>query len=401
MSMTAFELAGNMVAGARIRRAETVSLLRDLVRINSVNPFEGQGKAEAEIAEFMMGKLKSYGLDVNLENVKGKRANVVAKLKGSVDGPTLMLNGHIDTIGTTEMTQDPFSGAIDKDGRLHGRGACDMKGSIASMMVAIKSLVESGSKLRGNVIFTGVIDEEYLSIGTRAIIKEHSSDAAIVGEPTSLNVAIAQKGYAWISVNVKGKAAHGSVPEKGIDAIAKASKLVSRLSTLKEGYASTEHPLLGSPKIHMSTIEGGTEWSVVPESCLVRLERRILPGEPKHVAMSEVQKVVDDLSAEDPEFHATVTKFFQQPAMEITRTEPIVSAVSAAYKKVMRRRATITGVPYWTDAALLVSEAGIPTCIFGPGDIRQAHSADEYVSLEEVEKAALIFERAIINFCRP
>jgi acetylornithine deacetylase/succinyl-diaminopimelate desuccinylase len=149
----------------------------------------------------------------------------------------------------------------------------------------------------------------------------------------------------------------------------------------------------------MSTIEGGTGWSVVPESCSLRLERRTLPGERKDVAMSEVREVVDDLSAEDPEFHATVTEFLRQPAMKISRREPIVRAVSAAYESVMRRRAAVIGIPYWTDAALLVNEAGIPSCVFGPGDITQAHSADEYIYVGEVEKGASIFERTIRNFC--
>lgn len=388
-----------MATGARTRSAETTSVLRDLVRISSVNQFEDQVNGEAEVAEFILGKLKSYGLDAHLQKVKGRRANVVGKLKGEGNGQTLMLNGHMDTVGVTEMTVDPFGAVIDDDGRLHGRGAADMKGSLASMMVAIKSLVDSGSRLRGNLIFTGVVDEEYRSIGTSAIVREYRSDAAIVGEPTSLKVAIAHKGYAWMSVNVSGKAAHGSVPEKGIDAIAKTSKLVTRLAAMEKGHASMRHPLLGGPKMHMSTIEGGTEWAVVPESCVLHLERRTLPGESKDVGLREVQKVVDDLSAEDPQFSAVVSEFFQQPAMEITRREPVVKTVCAAYERVMRRKSTITGVPYWTDAALLVSEAGIPTCVFGPGDIRQAHSADECVSLEEVKKGALIFEQAILDFC--
>jgi acetylornithine deacetylase/succinyl-diaminopimelate desuccinylase len=194
-------------------------------------------------------------------------------------------------------------------------------------------------------------------------------------------------------------AAHGSVPEKGIDAIEKTSKLVARLSALELGHSTIKHPLLGSPKLHMSTIEGGTGWSVVPESCSLRLERRNLPGEQKDVAVREVRKVVDDLSAEDPEFRATVTEVLQQPAMRVSRREPIVRAVSAAYESVMRRRATVVGIPYWTDAALLVNGAGIPTCVFGPGDITQAHSADEFISVDEVVKAASIFERTMRDFC--
>lgn len=373
-------------------------MLKELVKINSVNPFEGKGDGEAEISEFIGDRLRSYGAQIRLQKVKGKRTNVIGTVKGSGGGRTLMLNGHVDTVGFTAETKNPFGAVIDTKGMLHGRGACDMKGSIASMLGAIKSLAESGTELKGDLIFTGVIDEEYLSAGTNAIVKEYSSDAAIVGEPTSLDIAIAHKGYAWVGVEVHGRAAHGSVPEKGIDAIVKASKLVGRLSELQETYKSTSHPLLGNPKMHMSIIAGGTEWSIVPESCSIRMERRTLPGEPLNVAVKEVKEVVRELSAEDPEFSATVTDFFGQPALDISRGEPVVGALTSAYKDIMHHKPKIVGVPYWTDAALLVSK-GIPACLFGPGDIRLAHSADEYVPVKEVEKGSLIFEETIRNFC--
>ncbi len=377
---------------------ESVSVLKELVKINSVNPFEGKGDGEAEISEFIGSKLRSYGAQVRLQKVKGKRTNVIGMMKGTGGGRNLMLNGHIDTVGVTAETKNPFGAVIDSKGRLHGRGACDMKGSIASMLGAIKSLAESGTPLKGDLIFTGVIDEEYKSAGTNAIIREYTSDAAVVGEPTSLDIAIAHKGYAWVGVEVHGRAAHGSVPEKGIDAIVEASKLVGRLSELQKTFESKRHPLLGYPKMHMSIIAGGTEWSIVPETCSIRMERRTLPAEPMDVAVKEVKKVVRELSAEDPDFNATVTDFFGQPALDISRSEPVVRALASAYKVVVGHKPRIVGVPYWTDAALLVSK-GIPTCLFGPGDIRLAHSADEYVPLKEVEEGSLIFEQAIRSFC--
>jgi acetylornithine deacetylase len=380
------------------RRDGATSLLKSLVQISSVNPFDGLDDGETEVAEFIRTTLSSYGLETHLQRVKGKRANVIGVLRGNGTGPALMLNGHIDTVGVSG-TKDPFGARIDGQGRLHGRGACDMKGSIASMLTAIRSIVDSGSMLKGDVIFTGVVDEEYLSLGTRAIIREYEADAAIVGEPTGMDVAIAHKGYGWVEVTVNGRAAHGSVPEKGIDAIEMTSKLVQRISSLKRTHAAVKHPLLGSPKMHTSTIVGGTEWSVVPETCRLRLERRNVPGEPKDIAKREVQKVVDDLSGEDRNFHATVIELFGQPALETSSKEPLVRSVSAAYRSVMGRRAKIVGVPFWTDAALLAGEAGITSCLFGPGDVQQAHTADEYVDLKDVETATLVFERAIRGFC--
>jgi len=381
------------------RESESLSLLKELVKINSVNPFTGKGPGESEIAEFIRGKLEAYGLAAKLQKVRGNRANVIGTLKGMGTGPSLMLNGHIDTVGVAGMTADPFAATVDRQGRLHGRGACDMKGSIASMMAAIKSISDSGEKLGGDLIFAGVIDEEYLSIGTKAAIKEYRSDAAIVGEPTSLDVAIAHKGFTWVGVEVKGRAAHGSVPEKGIDAIAKMGKLITRLPELQADLAKVRHPLLGSPKLHASMIEGGTGWSIVPESCMLRLERRTLPDEEKDIGVREIQRIVDELSAEDPEFKATVKEFYGQPAMDVPKTARVVRAVSDAYEGVTGRVVRYVGVPYWTDAALLANEAKIPTCLFGPGDIRLAHSADEYVSVEDVATGASVFRSTIERYC--
>ena len=269
---------------------EATKLLGQLVKINSVNPFEGKKGGEAEVAEFIREKLSSYGLATRLQKVKSDRSNAIGILKGSGGGRSLMLNGHIDTVGVESMTIDPFGAEIDSVGRLHGRGASDMKGSVASMMAALKELADSGARLKGDVIFTGVIDEEYLSTGTSEVIKEYRSDAAIVGEPTSLNVGLAHRGYVWAEVEVKGKASHGSVPEKGVDAIVEMGRLISQIPALQEGYKRLNHPLLGNPKIHASMIEGGTEWAVVPESCRLRIERRTLPGEKGDVLVRELER---------------------------------------------------------------------------------------------------------------
>ena len=379
---------------------ESVALLKKLVKIPSVNPSEG-GSGEAEIAEFVRGELESYGLHSSLQTAREGRVNVIGRLKGTGNGPTLMLNGHLDTVGVSGMTVDPFGAHTDGRGRLHGRGACDTKGSIASMMSAIKAVADSSIRLKGDVIFTGVVDEEYLSIGTESIIKEYRSDAAIVGEPTNLDVAIAHRGYAWVEVEVMGRASHGSMPEKGVDAIAEMAKFVSMLSALQERYRGSKkkHPLLGNPTIHTSMVEGGSAWSIVPESCTLKLERRTLPGEASNISVTEARELVEELSADDPDFHATVSGFFERPAMEVPRTERVVRAVSSAHQSATKRRARLVGLPYWTDAALLVREAGIPTCVFGPGEIALAHSADEYVPVAGVVTGAEVFAGAIRMFC--
>ena len=382
------------------RRGDATRLLGQLVKINSVNPFEGNGEGEAEVAEFIRARLSSYGLSAKLQKVRGKRSNVIAIMKGTGrGGRTLMLNGHIDTVGVEGMTIDPFGAKVDAAGRLHGRGSSDMKGSIASMIAALKGLVESGTKLRGDVIFTGVIDEEYLSIGTSEVIKEYSSDGAIVGEPTGLNIGLAHRGYVWAEVEVRGKASHGSVPEKGVDAIVEMGRLIAELPALQREYTRLAHPLLGNPKIHASTIEGGTEWSVVPESCRMRVERRTLPGEKGDVLVRELERKAASISRTHPTFRASVRKFFEQEPMEVSRRERVVRSVSSSYRSVTGKRPKYVGLTYWADSALLANKAGIPTVLFGPGDIGVAHSADEYVPLDEVERAARIFASSIERFC--
>ena len=381
------------------REGEAAKLLAELVKIDSVNPFEKRTGGEGEIAEFIRKKLSSYGMAATLQKVRGTRANAVGILRGSGEGKSLMLNGHIDTVGVQSMVIDPFGAKVDSKGQLHGRGASDMKGSVASMMAAIKLLADEGVRLKGDLIFTGVIDEEYLSIGTAAVIRKYRSDAAIVGEPTSLNVGLAHRGYVWAEVEVKGKASHGSVPEKGVDAIVEMGRLISEIPSLQEGYRGLKHPLLGNPKIHASVIEGGTEWAMVPESCRLRVERRTLPGEEGDILVEELERTIAEISKKHPTFRATVKKFFEQEPMEISRKEAVVKAVASSYSDVTGKLPKYVGVTYWADAALLANRAKIPTVLFGPGDIRVAHSADEYVSLEEVELGTRIFAAAIRKYC--
>jgi len=326
------------------------------------------------------------------------RSNVIAILRGSSGGRSLMLNGHMDTVGTDRMTTDPFM-PIEKNGRLHGRGACDMKGALAAMIGSAKCLVDSKSKLRGDLVLAFVIDEEYMSIGTKKLVEEYKANAAVVGEPTGMKVAIAHKGFVWVEVEVKGKAAHGSVPEKGVNAIAHTAKIILGLEGLQQKLTARTHPLLGTPKVHASTIEGGTNWSIIPDRCILRFERRTLPGESTLSVMTEIQEMLEKIRRENPEFDATARNVHDRPTLETASSEPIVDLLRQAIHEVTGEQQTPVGVPYWTDGALLSNSAAIPTCIFGPGDIGVAHSADEYVSLEDVLNSAEVYRRLSERFC--
>jgi acetylornithine deacetylase len=376
-----------------------VDLLKELVATNSVNPTLGRGPGETAIAKLLHDRLDSIGgLEVRTQPVTDERSNVIAIMKGSGGGQSLMLNGHLDTVGVDGMIIDPFKPSI-QNGLLRGRGACDMKGALAAMIGAVKSIIDSAIRLRGDLVFSGVVDEEYKSIGIKKLVQEYRTDAAIVGEPTDMRVATAHKGFVWIEVEVKGKAAHGSVPEKGVDAIAHAAKIISATERLQRELEGRVHPLLGTPKIHTSTIQGGTDWSIIPERCMLRLERRTLPGESVASVMAEIEDILKTIKEETPNFNATARSPYDMLPLETTESEPIVQIAQQALAEKTGTRAPVIGVPYWTDGAVLSQMGSIPTCLFGPGDIGVAHSADEYVSLENVFTSAHVYREIIRECC--
>lgn len=383
----------------RTDRDFVVGLLKDMVATNSVNPTLGRGPGESALSDLIYDRLSSIGdLEVRRQPVADGRSNVIAVLRGSGGGWSLMLNGHMDTVGVDGMTVDPFKPSVE-NGRLHGRGACDMKGALAAMIGALKALVKSEPRLPGDLIFSAVVDEEYKSVGIRKLVEEYRTDAAVVGEPTEMKVATTHKGFVWIEIEIKGKAAHGSVPEKGVDAIVHAAKVVSRVEKLQEKLGTRVHPVLGAPKIHTSTIAGGTDWSIVPEHCLLRLERRTLPGESAASVMDEIDGVLRTIKQQDANFNARARSPYDMPPLETRRDEKIVQILQQALFEVTGTEAPIIGLPYWTDGALLAQLASIPTCIFGPGDIGVAHSADEYISLEDVLDSAEVYRGIAQRFC--
>ena len=388
-----------MNTGQRIDRDFVLDLLKDMVATNSVNPTVGRGPGESALSNLIFDRLTSIGsLEVRKQPVADDRSNVIAVLKGSGGGRSLMLNGHMDTVGIDGMTIEPFKPSIEND-QLHGRGACDMKGALAAMIGAVKSLVDSRSKLRGDLVFSAVVDEEYKSAGIKKLVEKYRTDAAIVGEPSEMKVAAAHKGFVWIEIEIKGKAAHGSVPEKGVDAIVHAAKVIARLEKLQEKLGTNVHPLLGTPKIHTSTIEGGTDWSIVPERCLLKLERRTLPAETTSSVMEEINHLLKVTKQETADFDAKASSAYDMPALDTAPTETVVRLAQETIAEITGVKSPVIGLPYWTDGALISQQASTPTCIFGPGDIRVAHSADEFISIHEVLKSAEIYCGIARSFC--
>jgi acetylornithine deacetylase len=381
----------------RIDREYTVATLTRLVQINSVNPTLAPGApGEREIGEFIAQSLAASGLTVEVFEPEPGRTSVVGRIAGTGGGRTLMLNAHSDTVDAAGIAE-PFSGAV-RDGKLYGRGAYDMKGSLAACMAAAKSLADSGARLRGDLLVAAVADEEYGSLGTRDLIRRLPVDGAIVTEPTALQICLAHKGYLWIEVDVAGRAAHGSKFELGIDANMKMGRFLARLSHLERDLRSrSPHPLVGAPSLHAAMLSGGTGLSTYAASSKVQIERRTVPGETAEEAVWEIQNIVDALSEEDPLFHATVRQFFVRNPFEVSPDAAIVHTLDRAVLKVRGQAAAHIGDSPWMDSALL-QEAGVETVVCGAAGAG-AHSDVEWVDVESVVKLAEILAEGAIDYC--
>jgi acetylornithine deacetylase len=359
-------------------------LLRELVAIDSVNPSlagEGSGAAgEGEIARAVAAEMRGFGLDVELAEALPGRPNAVGVLEGRRPGRSLMLCGHLDTVGVAGM-ESPFA-PREQDGWLHGRGAQDMKGGVAAMIGAARRLAETGGLPTGRLIVAAVVDEEFESAGAEALVRGWRADAAVVTEPTDLAIGLGHKGFCWLEVVTGGRAAHGSRPAEGRDAILRMGRVLARLEALDRALqARPPHPLLGTASLHASLIEGGRELSSYPDRCTLKLERRTLLGEPDEAPLGEVQSLLEGLRAEDPSLAAAVRPLFARRPYETPAGHPLPGLLAAALAA-QGRPARRAGVSFWTDAAIL-GHAGIPTVLFGPGG-EGLHGIRERVRIDEV-----------------
>jgi len=380
-----------------IDRARVIGVLTDLVRIESINPaLVPGGSGELKIARHVAEFLKNVGLEAEVVEAAPRRFNAVGVLRGRGGGPRLMFNGHLDTVGVDGM-EGPFSARVE-GGRLYGRGAEDMKGGLAAALTAVEALAQAGP-LDGDVIVAAVADEEYESAGTRATLRNGvSADAAIVMEPTGLEVVTAHKGFAWAEVKTQGRAAHGSRPEEGRDAIAFMGRVLGEIERLQAKLsAAPGHPLLGHGSVHASLISGGQEQSSYPSECSLSLERRLLPGEDATTFDRELRETVSRLSSEDPRFRANYRLSYSALALETERESLIARTVYECARRIAGPRVKFGGQSFWTDAALLRA-AGIPSALFGPGG-SGLHSPVEYVRLDDVALCAESLVACARVFC--
>ncbi|MEV4312093.1 M20/M25/M40 family metallo-hydrolase [Actinocrispum sp. NPDC049592] len=369
---------------------DVIELLQQLVAIDSVNSSLVKGAAgEAGIARFVAGWARGEGLGVEVLD-----DNVIVRSGGSSsDGRKLLLCGHLDTVGTGGMA-DPLVPRIDGD-RLYGRGAYDMKGGLAAALIACRDAARRGVK--GEVIVAAVADEEYGSEGVQRILPHVEADAAIVNEPTELTVATAHKGFIWTEITITGKAAHGSRPHLGVDAILKAGPVLLALDELDQQMRTRTHPLLGSGNLHGSLISGGREESTIPDRCVITVERRYLPGD----TLLALERAIEDLLAEcrdaDSELEVSAKTTFVRRPLETPHDTEVLPVLMAAAKDVTGARPKIAGASYWADSAF-ISAAGIPTVLYGPGG-EGAHADVEWVSIAETVACARTLTETAVNFC--
>jgi acetylornithine deacetylase len=361
--------------------SEVAGLAAALVRIDSVNPALIAGAAgEPEIADFVAGWLARAGLDVEVVEPVPGRPSVIGVARGKGGGRSLLLNAHLDTVGTEAMVA-PFDARLD-DGRLYGRGSYDMKGALAAAMFAVADASSLG--LAGDVILTAVADEEVASLGTEAVLGRVTADAAIVCEPTELQVAIAHRGFAGFEIETHGVAAHGSRPDLGVDAIAKMGHVLVALEELdRRLQAGSRHPLVGAGSLHASLIEGGQEFSSYPARCLLTGERRTLPGETSAQIESDLRAAAGD---------ADVRLLVSRDPFELDETHELVRALGDA-----AGTSGVGGVPFWTDAAL-VAAAGIPSVLFGPAG-EGAHAAVEWVDVSSLDRCRAVYRAVAEALC--
>jgi acetylornithine deacetylase len=373
-------------------------LLEELVAIESVNSSLVPGApGEQRAAEHVQTFLRAHGITAELEEAAPRRPNVVSRIGPCDVSPALMLIAHIDTVGAGDMP-DPFTPHI-RDGKMYGRGALDIKSGVAAMCAAAVAIVQESARLARPFTIAAVVDEECNSLGTQALLQRgYRAEGAIVLEPTNLQLVVAHKGYAWFEIVTHGRAAHGSLPGEGRDAIRMMGRVLVALDEMEKRLASRPpHARLGNASLHASLISGGQELSSYPAECRLQLERRMLPGETEASAEAELHAMLAQLESEDAKFRATLRAGLgSRPAYEIAEDSPLIGRASVAIHRICGA-CELSSMAAWTDTALLAA-AGIPGAIFGPAG-RGLHAADEYVEIDTVASCAAALREIILEFC--
>jgi succinyl-diaminopimelate desuccinylase len=369
--------------------AATVELAQALVRIDTTNP---PGNEE-RMAEYLAQQAQGWGLAARLLPVAPGRANLLIRLPGAGQAPTLIYSGHLDTVpvGQQAWSHDPFAGEVSQ-GRLWGRGAADMKGGVAAMLSAMAALRRDQIRLPGDLIFLGTIDEEIGFLGSHRLLDDGFLDGAgwlVIAEPTNLDLVPAHRGVLWLEIETLGRAAHGSMPHLGVNAVLHMNALIDRLTRLP--LPAPAHRLLPPPTLSVNRVSGGDRINVVPDHCLAWVDLRTVPGQDHAALLAELDQVVVSLAASLPEFRCNLRVLADRPAVETAADHPLMQSARAVARGVLGREPAMRGVSYCTDASVFQPPEKVPTLIFGPGDDNLAHQRDEHVEIAALVAAGRFF----------
>lgn len=373
---------------------EAVALTQELVRFNTTNP-PGD---ETPVIQMLEARLRADGFEtVTVPYLDGKnRSQVVARLRGTGERPGLLFSGHVDVVppGNVPWTVDAFGGEI-RDGRLYGRGSCDMKSGVAALVVAAGAIARSGAALKGDLVVAITADEERNCLGADELVKEPLFDgigAALVAEPTALSLYVAEKGAFWVEVTVYGKTAHGSMPQLGANAI---SAMAAFLSGWEQLYRTDDpvHPILGTPTLNMGVIQGGVKVNVVPDQCTIQVDMRTVPPLEHAALRAALEGLLDQVCAARSGTRWEVRILSDRPPVSCPADSALAVAIASAVSDLGGIDPTPRGIPYCTEACVWVPVLGIPAVICGPGSPGMAHQPDEFVEVAEVELAARVYTR--------
>lgn len=385
-----------MKASTAIRTDEVVKTLQDLISINSVNPCFG-GPGEFQISEYVVEFLQKMDVPCRRQEVWPRRFNIIGEVSGSEPERIIVFEAHMDTASAEGMIVEPFT-PLQKGNRMYGRGACDTKAGLAAMLHALKAVRYSGDKPRASILLAAVVDEEHAFGGVLKLVQGLSAEGAVVAEPTELMPVVASKGCLRWRIKVRGKAAHSSKPQLGVNAISKMSQIIQQIETeLPPLFSSRSHPLLGSPTLNIGTITGGVQVNFVPDSCIISVDRRLVPGETRQSVYGEIENLLGRLRASDPALVAEMEAPVLEDEPLDTSPDAHIAQVALNSVRNVTGAGSFVGVPFGSDAGKL-NRAGVPAVILGPGSIDKAHASDEFVEVGQVYQAAQIYRQMMVAF---
>jgi acetylornithine deacetylase/succinyl-diaminopimelate desuccinylase family protein len=369
--------------------------LSDLVSINSINPAYELGQPEENIQQYVRAFFKQQGFETFTQEVEPHRENVIARLPGRDGMRPIIFEAHCDTAGVEGM-EAPFRPAI-RDGRMYGRGTCDTKACLAGMMWALVDLKGSARIPNYDVWVVSAVDEEHSCRGVLRLREKLRAHAAVVGEPTQMRMAVASKGCLRARIAIRGRAAHSSKPELGVNAITQMARLLMEMEIGNERLISRRHPLVGSPTLNVGLIEGGTQVNVVPAECAIIFDRRLVPGEDPDAVASEYYELLERFQAVNPELKAEMEEpMLKDWPLETPLNSPIVRCVGEVLQS-CGLNPEPCGVPFGSDASKL-AQVDIDTIILGPGNIDDAHSMGENVELAQLEQGFEVYRKIMTEF---